>query len=151
MCLLGTAGCYTFQPTSATDLTVGQTVRARVAGAWADSLDAVIQRDARIFEGTVVEDRGSALLMEIPIHVEGGARTPGALNQRVEIPDAAFLELELKTLDRRRTGMAAGVVAIAAGAFVLQQLNGRSGGEPDFGGPGPVEAILAGIFGLIRR
>ena len=149
--LSSTSACYTFRPTSADELMVGQTVRARVSGVWADSLDAVIQRDARVFEATVVEDRGGALLMEIPIHLQGGPSTSGTLSQRVEIPDQAFVGLELKTLDRGRTGVTAGVVAIAVGALVLKQLSGKSGGEPDFGGPGPTESVLSSLLDLLWR
>ncbi|MDX1494507.1 MAG: hypothetical protein R3253_10635, partial [Longimicrobiales bacterium] len=66
------------------------------------------------------------------------------LNQRVEIPTSAFVEVETKRLDKGRTIALAGVAAAVVGTVVIVQLNKDSGGGtlPGPGG-GPVDAIVS--------
>ncbi len=144
--LLGVAGCQTFQPTSFDRVSPGERVRARVNSAWADSLDALLQRDGRVVEGTVVEKPDGALLLEVPVQSELRGIEFQTINQRVRIPESAFVELELRELDRGRTlGVAALAGAIVA-AFVVQQLSKESGGGTIPGGGGPVESPVGPVF-----
>ena len=120
----------------------GQTVRARITGAFSDSLSPILMRDAREFEGTVVENDGSSILMEIRVNQTLTGMRFETLSQRVEIPAAAFLDLEIKELDRRRTVVAIALGVAAVGGFVLAQLNKQSGGGSSGGPGGPQDMIL---------
>lgn len=144
--LLATAGCHTFQRTSYEQISPGERVRARVNSAWADSLDALLQRDARVVEGTVVEKPDGALLLEVAVQNELRGIEFQTLSQRVRIPETAFVDLELSRLDRGRT---LGLVALAGAvvtAFVVQQLSEESGGGTIPGGGGPVESPVAPLL-----
>lgn len=143
--ILVLAGCHTFQPTSADTVVPGERVRVRVTGAFSDTLASVLQRDdARIFEATVVSETGSSLFLDVPIQQELRGMRFETLNQRVEVPTSAFVDLETKRLDKGRTLMAGGVLAAALGTFVAIELSKESGGGTLPGGPGgPVDAIVS--------
>ena len=141
LCVLATSACHTFRPVIVDDLAPGQIVRARITSAFADSLSPILMRDARDFEGVVVENNDSAILMDIPVEQTLTGLRFETLSQRVDIPDAAFVDLEIKELNRGRTfGVVAGIV-VAAGAFVLSQFNKQSGGASSGGPGGPADAV----------
>jgi hypothetical protein len=142
--LAATSGCYTFQPISADGIGPGQDVRVRVTGAFSDSLAPLLMRDdARILEGPVISGDRASILMDVPVSNElRGIRTE-TLNQRVEIPRDAMVDVETKELSKGRTyGLVAFVVA-GATAVVISQFSGDSGGSDLPGGGGPVEAIVS--------
>lgn len=143
--LIAASGCHTFQPASVDVLAPGQTVRARVTGAFSDTLSTMLTRaDAREFEGVVVESTGSSTFLDIPVEqgFEPGMRHQ-TLSQRVEIPDAAFVEIEIKELSRGRTLAAAGLAGAVIGAIVIHQLNKDTGGDNRPGTGGPQEAVIS--------
>lgn len=141
--MLTMAGCHTFQPVSYDQIQPGQKIRARVSGQWADSLDALLQRDSRVVEGIVVDKPGSALLLEVAVQNELRGMEFQTLSQRVMIPRDGFLELEIKELDQRRTYGAIALGGAVVGAFVIQQLSKDSGGGTIPGGGGPNEARIS--------
>ena len=136
------AGCHSLQPVEVERLSPGNDVRVRVAGSYADSLDTVLFRDARVFEARVVENRGGALLLEIPVQEEFTGMELRSMAQRVELPRDAFLEVELKRLDRGRTLAAAAAAGAVVAAVAVAQLSGESGGDTGPGVPGPQDARL---------
>ena len=142
---LALGGCHTYQPIPVRELAPGSDVRVRLSGAYADSLAAVLQRDdARILEGTVVGAGGSSVLLEVPVEQSLRGMRLQTLNQRVEIPETAFLETESKELDRGRTFLAVGAAAAVASTIVVLQLTKDSGGSSNQGpGGGPVEAVVS--------
>ena len=142
LCVLATSACHTFRPVIVDELTPGQTVRARITGAFADSLSPILLRDARNFEGVVVENADSTILMEIPVQQALTGLRLETLSQRVRIPDAAFVDLEIKELDRGRTLGAVALVVAAVSGFVLAQFSKQSGGASSGGPGGPQDAIL---------
>ena len=141
ICVLATSGCHTLRPVIVDDLAPGQTVKARITGAFADSLSPILLRDARDFEGVVVENTGSAILMEIPVEQRLTGLRFETLSQRVQIPDAAFVDLEVKEFNRGRTLGVVGLAVVAAGAFLLAQFNKQGGGASTGGPGGPEDAI----------
>lgn len=145
--MLAMAGCHTFQPVSYDQIQPGQEVRARVTGQWADSLDAVLQRDGRVLEGTVVDKPGSSLLLQVAVQNELRGMQFTTLSQRVVVPRDGFLELEIKELDRGRTYGAVALGGAVLGAFLIRQLSKDSGGGTIPGEGGPSETrILRPLF-----
>lgn len=137
------SGCHTFQPASLEDLAPGVGVRARVSGAFADSLRSILPGEDRVFEGTYVEARGSAIYIDVPVMSEYQGMRLQTLRQRIEIPENAFVEIEQKSLSRSRTGLAAGAVVVAGVALVIAQLSADSGGGVPPGTGGPVDAVVS--------
>lgn len=141
---LGLAGCYTFQPASPQELAPGQSVRVRITGAFSDSVGPLLMLDdARVLEGAVIERSASATLLEVPVSQGLQGMRFRTLNQRVEIPDAAFVDVETRQLSKGRTFIAAGGAVAIAAAIVVAQLNKDSGGGDIPGGGGPEESIVS--------
>ena len=142
LCVLAASACHTFRPVTVDVLTAGQTIRARVTGAYSDSLSTILLRDARDFEGVVIESSGSTTLMEIPVEQAFQGMRLQTLNQRVEVPNGAFVDLEIKEFSRGRTLALMGIIGAAVGGAVAAQLNKRSGGSSRPGEGGPDDAIV---------
>jgi len=150
LAVLGLTGCHTFQPVSYDQVAPGSIVRARVTGEWSDSIAEVLRSDSRVVEGTVVDKPGGdRMLVEVTVQNELRGIQFQSLRQRVALPRSAFVELELKELDRGRT---VGVAALAAGAvaaFVIQQLTKDTGGSTLPGPGGPNESrVPTPIFSI---
>lgn len=142
-CVLAVTGCHTFKPVSIDEIAPGQTLRARVTGAYSDSLQAMIGLSEREFEGVVVERRTSSILIEIPVQQAFQGMRFQTLAQRVEIPDAALVEVATKELDRTRSYVAAGIAAVVLGAVIVTQLNKDSGGSQRPGPGSPQDAKVS--------
>ena len=143
LCVLATSACHTLRPVVVDDLVPGQTVHARITGEFSDSLSPILMRDARDFEGVVVENTGSAILMDIPVEQTLTGLRFQTLSQRVEIPDAAFVDVEIREFNRGRTFGVFALIAVAGGAFVISQFNKQSGGATTGGPGGPEDAVLS--------
>lgn len=144
MAAFGLTACHTFQPAAPGDLVPGQDVRVRITGAFADSVGPLLMRDdARILEGSVVERSSSTILLEVPVSQSLEGMRFQSLNQRVEIPDAAFVDVEIRQLSKGRSILAAGATAAIAAGIVIAQLNKDSGGGDLPGGGGPVESVVS--------
>ncbi|MGI9629054.1 MAG: hypothetical protein ACR2QM_19640 [Longimicrobiales bacterium] len=126
--LLG--GCYSYTPSALGDLSAGDEVRARLTAAQFDELEEHIPGGDRVVEGEVVEVGASRMLLEVPVNTAVQGIRVQSLKQRFEIPADGMADVELRTLDRRRTyGLSAVGVAVI-GYIVWDQLlsEGRRGG-----------------------
>lgn len=142
--IFAATGCHTFQPSTIDEVGPGQAIRARVTGAYSDTLSTMLQRaDARVVEGTVVERTGTSTLLEVPVNQSLEGIRFRTLSQRIAIPDGAIQVVETKELDRVRTFGAAGIGAALVIAIVVNQLSGESGGGDIPGGGGPVDAVVS--------
>ncbi len=140
---LVSAGCYTFRPAAMDEIGPGQDVRMRVTGAFADSLGPLVMRpDARVFEGTVVADAPGSLMLDIPVPPQVGVGRE-VVSQRVEVPEDAFVDLELKELSRARSVGVAALIGAAGAVIVIAQFSGDSGGADRPGTGQPVESIIS--------
>lgn len=132
--------CYTYAPLDPGGLRPGMTVRARVSAGMAQQLQPLLATtDARLLNGTII-GAGDTLVMEVPsvTQAEVGSSLQ-TLYQRVSVPRTALLEIETRTLDRFRTGVAAGAAAVIVGGYVLRTTVLGRGKEPLPGGGGPAE------------
>jgi hypothetical protein len=132
--------CYTYVPLETSALAPGQSLRARISGAHADQIAPLLGRsDARLITGKVISAGADTLIIEVPTTeraaVGGGFQT---LNQRVAVPRVSILELESRTLDRKRTTLATVAGVVALGAILVQTHVIDPGGSRmpgDGGGP----------------
>lgn len=131
LCLLS-AGCYTYRPVDFDEVRVDSDVRARLTARQVDELNGVLPSESRVIEGRVLEENGSSYLLLVPVLAElRGARIE-TINQRLDIPRSGIVELEMRELDRLRTG-----IAIGAGAAVLGFVAWRSLRDPALGDSDP--------------
>ena len=141
------SGCYTFQPVGIADLQPEMQVRARLSATQAEEVAELLPGDDRLIEGTVLENDLQRLLLLVPVANANRRGRFETLNQRLGLPHDGLLEVELRTLDRWRTGS-----LTAAGAFVIGYVlyktlsGGSSGNTPGGGGGGPQDSWIP--FGI---
>lgn len=136
--LLG--ACYAYTPLDPAGLRPGMSVRARVSATMAQQLQPLLATtDARLLTGTVI-GAGDTLVIEVPsiAQAEVGS-TIQTLHQRVSVPRPALLEVETRTLDRFRTGVAVAAAAVIVGGYVLKTTVIGRGKERVPGGGTPPE------------
>lgn len=136
------SGCYTYAPTALDDVPRGAEVRARVTAAEMARIREALPAQERSVEGVVLEG-SDPLLLRVPLPAFAGARPSGALHQQLSIPRAEVVEVEVKRLDRARTGLLVASGALVVGAVVAWQFRDGSGDSnlPP-GGGGPAEAAF---------
>ncbi|MEZ4415970.1 MAG: hypothetical protein R3E10_09445 [Gemmatimonadota bacterium] len=129
------AGCYTYRPVELTDLAPRAEVRARISAAEAERLAEVLGgNERRELDGTVVETGATGLTLDVPV-VSSVERRGEALNQRVSLTPNQVLEVELKELNRTRTGTVVALILGTGLAVFIAQLHGGPGeGPPPPGG-----------------
>lgn len=127
--LLSSPGCYSYRATTLDALRPGDEVRVRISPDEAERLAEALVSDDRLVVADVLEQSASALLVETqaaPV-VAPGARP---LRQRISIPVQEIREVEMRELDRVKTGLVGGVIAAATAWLLIEQLQGGSG-RPD--------------------
>lgn len=131
--LLSSPGCYSYRVTTLDALRPGDGVRVRISPEEAERLVAVRLSDDRLVMADVLEQSASTLLVEThaaPV-VAPGSRP---LRQRISIPVQEIREVELREMDRLKTGLVGGVIAAATAWLLIEQLQGGSG-QPDVDPP----------------
>lgn len=114
------SGCYHYLPMSATDVSVGQAVRLRLTADEAAKYADLRLADPRLVEGTVVDRSAAGLMLDATLGVNNAETGSRALTQRLSIPTSGVIDVELKALDRTKTGLVAGGVAVIAGLFIAK-------------------------------
>lgn len=138
LALLGGSACYSYRTVSLDAVQARAEVRARLTEPQLQALRDVMPNGDRVIEATVLDKQTDQLLLLVPVASElRGARVQ-TMNQRITVPRSGFMELEVRELDRLRTG-----IALAAGGAVLgfvvvniisDAVNPGSGGPPGGGG-----------------
>ncbi len=134
--ILCSAGCYSFQPLEIADLEPDMEVRARLSRTHAEELRELFPLNGSLIQGTVLEADETRLLLLAPV---GNATRRGevqTLNQRLEIAQQDLLEIELRTLDRWKTGALSAAGAFALGYILIETLSGGGSGNTPGGGTG---------------
>lgn len=136
LALVALTGCYSYTLAPVESVSPGTGVRARVTPAEAARLARILGRENRVLSGEFVGEEDGGLLLQV-----GSVADPatGRLFQRVTIPRAELVELEIRRLDRWKTAGVAGAVAAAVIYASLQAF----GDESEAGGrePGGVDAV----------
>jgi hypothetical protein len=130
-------GCYTYALIEPSTAQPGAEVRAHISPAAAERLTPLLGpvEDRRV-TGTLLEAAPANLIIEVPKVIPSGSTSVETLNQRVSIARAEIIGLETRTLDKVRTGMLAGGLAVIVGAAAIKALHdqGSSGGTVPGGG-----------------
>lgn len=145
------AGCYSYAPLETSALRPGVDVRARVTAPTALQIAPLIGvADARLFTGTVINAGTDTMIVEVPTTVRADVGNAiQTLHQRVSVPRTSLLELETRRIDRWRTAVLVGGVAIGVGVIVVKSMRSNPGKEQMPGGGGPSE-IRIPLSSLLR-
>jgi hypothetical protein len=135
--LFSISGCYSYSAVGLDRARVGERVRARVTAEQAQHLGSVLGREDRLVDGELLEIGDSDVTVAVPSTIAAEGLGVTRAYQRIAIPRSALLELELRRLDRVRTGLAVGAgtavaASLAIGAFSIvhaQDSPGRGGSD----------------------
>jgi len=122
------AACYSYTTVPIDSVPVQSAVRVRISGTLSDSLSQQLGRDEdHVVEGELVERRSDAILLALPnsLVAPDGSLTP--TYQRVMLPQSGISDIEIRKLNRWKTG---GLVALAAsvvGYIAVQQFTKDDG------------------------
>jgi len=143
------AGCHTFAPGTLDQAQAEERVRFRISATEAERLEELLElQDARTLEGIYLGRRGEDVLIDMTISSEARGIRMESVRQRVDIPASSILDVEVRELDRVRTGIvAAGGIAGIAAAIAGASISGR-GEDGDRGGDQPEDRIPLVLFRL---
>lgn len=136
--LLGLSACFTYTPVQVGEVSPGSVARARLSAAAAASVGEVVPLTGRLVEGRVLAGDANLLLLEVPAAKDPTGRSGLLLHQRLQLPLEGVIELELRRLDRWRTGALVAAGAVAVGFVVARQFGGGTASTtmpPGTGGP----------------
>jgi hypothetical protein len=143
-CCVSTTACYSYIPVRAGDaFQPGSAVRVRVSASEAERLEELRSVYDRLVEGVVVGSSGSEVLLDTSVGTLDPMRGTRPLTQRLNIARSEINEVELRRLDRFRTGAAVGGLVLATGLVVAAAFGGIIGGPRDDVDP-PVELWRGG-------
>jgi hypothetical protein len=126
--LLGAGGCYHYLPSSPQEVAQGQAVRLRLTADEAAKYADLRLGDPRLLEGTVADRSGSGVMLDATVGVNDATTGSRALTQRLNVPFSGVVEVELKVVDRTKTGFLVGGGAIIAG-LAIAKAGGAFGGN----------------------
>lgn len=135
---MGLPSCYTYVPATLDSIPVGTEVRALVSTEGQVRLLHEFGIDSRSIAGKL--EAGDDQRVRVAVRAVYAPSTPGipALYQRVELAPRDLLRLEMRRLDRFKTGGLLALLAATAGTTVILAATGTfEGGSPPPPGGGP--------------
>jgi hypothetical protein len=121
------SGCYRYVPVNPGDVSPGQEVRVRLTAEEAGRYTDLRLREPRLMEGTLVQASSAEVVVEANIGAGDPTRGARVFVQQVTVPRSGILEVELREVDRFRTGL-----LVAGGGALLTVAIIKGGGA--FGG-----------------
>lgn len=126
-------GCFTYTVMPVEQIPVGSDVKARISGAEADRLTGELGSEQdRVISGELTDKQGSDILLSVPRSLQRSAGPNGTVYQRVTIPRSSLFDVEVRRLDKWKTG---GLLALAAALVSVVTIT-QFGGRSDPGAPG---------------
>lgn len=144
------AGCFSYAAVPPERPSPGTELRVELNERGQERLRSLTGRGRIHVEGTLVRRESDTFVLSSPLPL-GGARLPNrALEERLQIPTEDMASVQVKELDRVRSGMLVIVAVGATIAAVTRIFEDDPGGvvEPP-GPPGPGEG-MAGLRGWLR-
>ncbi|HSG08961.1 MAG TPA: hypothetical protein VLA36_11435 [Longimicrobiales bacterium] len=126
--LLGAGGCYHYLPSSPQEVAPGQAVRLRLTADEAAKYVDLRLDDPRVVEGNVADRSASGVMLDATVGVNDATTGSRALIQRLNVPFSGVVEVELKVIDRTKTGFLVGGGAVIAG-LAIAKAGGAFGGS----------------------
>ncbi len=132
------SGCFAYTPVALDSARPGEDVRVRISAEQAREIDALLLRETQVLDGRLLEV-GPSFLLEVPVasNLQGGAMQ--SLNQRIRLDRSGIVGVELRQLDRTRTGIVVGGAGIIVLGAVVWALSRELGGDTRTDPPPPAE------------
>ncbi len=149
--VLATAGCYHYEVVPLAELHPGMEVRTRLSGdaverARRNSDTPAGMLDGFTIRGQVARVSADSLQLTIPTAVSDGGYRSSVLTQDILLPNADVVGVEVREVDKLKTGLVTAGVGIAAFFIVRQaQGGGQALGKPPGGGGPPENRVPIGF------
>lgn len=137
-CLL-LAGCFTLTPIRTDQELAPGRFRVHLSDSGAARVAGALGGRVTVVDGELTGSTADEIVLLVPSSGVAGFGKD-ALHQELRLPKREIAGLERRRLDRMRTGLTVGGVAAVAGFLLYRSLSGETGGSPDGGNGGPVEA-----------
>jgi len=132
--------CYTYAPATLETVPTGARVRVLITSAAEQRLHP-LGVSGTMMTGELLGRNGDSLSLLVPSVPMGSRYESRPLYQQVVVSSGDILRVDLRRLDRFRTGVAVGVAAAVAAAITVQALGGWSGATSGGDGGGPPESV----------
>lgn len=149
VCALLTAliasGCFSYHVVSPDEVRPGQDVRLRLTVEESARYQDLRLVDPRLLEGELLDAGGAEILVRASISAGDPTRGTRVLVQDVSVPRSGILEVELRELDKTKTGLLVG----GGGAVIMAAVLRSGAGSGRRRGPGD-EVLEARRIPLLR-
>ena len=143
--LIMVSGCARWIPARVGEVPVGTDIRLRLSEEGAEQLEELTGTRQSEISGQLLQ-WGSEVMVSAALQSAGAGANSSNLRQRFVVDEEDIVGLDIRELDRTRTGLFAGGVAIVAGSaivWIVSQLSGGGTGAPtDPPPPGPSEPFV---------
>jgi hypothetical protein len=143
--LIMVSGCTRWIPARVGEVPVGTDVRLRLSDEGADVLGELTGTRRSEVSGQLVQ-WGSEVMVSAALETAGAGVGNNNLRQRFVVDEENIVGVDIRELDRTRTGLFAGGVAVVAGSaivWIVSQLTGGGTAAPtDPPSPGPSEPFV---------
>ena len=136
---IGLAACYSYVPARIETVPTGSSVRALLSAEGMRSLADRVGIDNGTLSGKLVERDAQRAMLLVAWPGTGRERGSRVLYQRVDVPLSHVARLEIRRMDKVRSGGLMAVLLGAATVIAVRAFGGGNPGSPPGGGPGPVE------------
>lgn len=140
-----TSGCARWIPARVGEVPVGTDVRLRLSEEGASQLEELTGTRQSEVSGQLLQ-WGSEVMVSAALRTAAAGANSSSLRQRFVVDEEDILGVDVRELDRTRTGLFVGGVAVVAGSaivWVVSQLTGGGIAAPtDPPPPGPSEPFV---------
>ena len=149
--VLVTAGCYHYEVVPLAELQPGMEVRTRLSADAAERARRNRDTPAGMLDGFTVRGQvarvsADSLQLTIPTSVSEGGYRSSVLTQDILLPSADVVGVEVREVDKVKTGLLSAGVGLAAFFIVRQaQGGGQALGKPSGGGGPPENRVPIGF------
>ena len=149
ICLLASSvGCYSYTQIEPAAVPAGSEVRVRLTGAASDRVAPLIGSFDRVLVGNVAENSAGSLVLQLPMGAMPNVTADVVRMQtRVPVVPADLVSLERRRLDRTRTSLLVGAIALGVAGGVSAALRAGGGGEQ---GRSPEDPPPINLIPLVR-
>lgn len=143
--LIAVSGCARWVPARVGEVPVGTDIRLRLSDEGAAQLEELTGTPRSEVSGQLLE-WGSEVMVSAALQAAGAGANSSGLRQRFVVDEENIVGVDIRELDRARTGIFVGGVAVVAGSaivWVVSQLTGGGTAAPtDPPPPGPSEPLV---------
>lgn len=126
------SGCVRWVPARVGEVPVGTDIRLRLSEEGAEQLEETTGTGQSEVSGQLLQ-WGSEVMVSAALQTAGAGANSSSLRQRFVVDEEHIVGVDIRELDRTRTGLFAGTIAVVAGSaivWVVSKLSGSGTAAP---------------------